>query len=533
MGTHPKEPASSDSWTEAREAGLVRACKLWDSMEAEEVKKAYMRFRPFPAAGKAGKSVVCECCGLSVRACSLKWAEFLSVEVESIEHYFRFREKGVDMGLGCAMDSLLHTGHAKYQTDLSVYWAHITKVIVLLKMEEVAKYVAMGGRLKARQEMENRFPCMYLSAEEALELLVKKDDFNFPLNTYERANVFALSYSWHAREHPDPTGTTAETVVQGLRETKNWWLSKCRKFLTAGWEEGEKLLKRERGGKREKKEGEEDEESWMEKHFKKQSNEEESVSLPYSTWGFPLLFQDFPSLPQRPRTPEEDICFSKGLSLLSCLYGNTSFQVYFLRCTEIPSDLEEVTNRTPYDERGWTNFESRVSSVKHKDYILQVGPLSQTLVQIPLSPPAFQKKLDDKRREEESESNPEGFVVRFTNGRTDRELVSELYKRFILDTQVSCQRVISMWGKYEIDTLEKGEMLGDYFRWIGEQPQCEVEEVCLWGCSLNALSLPPLAAGLCALSTLRELDLGSFGGAEFGPSSLEALSSLQQLKVGL
>uniref|UniRef100_A0A0G4HSZ6 Uncharacterized protein n=1 Tax=Chromera velia CCMP2878 TaxID=1169474 RepID=A0A0G4HSZ6_9ALVE len=117
------------------------------------------------------------------------------------------------------------------------------------------------------------------------------------------------------------------------------------------------------------------------------------------------------------------------------------------------------------------NFKSRVAAVKDKKYIIHLGPLTGTLEQVPLSPPAFQRLLEEKRPEERTDGNKEGFVVRFTNGKEDRPLVANLYREFVLDTQVRGQKEIDMEGKYKIDT-KKEKMLEEYFAWLGEQPEC-------------------------------------------------------------
>uniref|UniRef100_A0A0G4HCX6 Uncharacterized protein n=1 Tax=Chromera velia CCMP2878 TaxID=1169474 RepID=A0A0G4HCX6_9ALVE len=338
-----------------------------------------------------------------------------------------------------------------------------------------------------------------------------------------RAKIFALSYGWHSKEHPDPTGITAKTVTQGIETVKDAFHGQytvMRSLIKGGRNEGESLFSDERGGRREKREGEEDEESWMEKYFVRTSMK----SLPYQ---FPLYFQDFTSLPQWPRTDEEDVQFKKGLGLLPCLYGNSNTNVWFLRCTEVPAGLDGVTNKTPYHKRCWTNFESRVASAKDEKYVAHVGPLLEGFAQLPLSPPAFQWKLEEKRDEERSESNKEGFVVRFTNGLEDRPLVSNLYRTFVLDTQVRGRKRINMEFKYKVDTEEKGKVLGEYLAWVGEQPECEVEAVNLEGLDLNDNSLPPVAASLFQIGGLREVRLGK---NKFGPFSLSALKPLRQLK---
>uniref|UniRef100_A0A0G4I4Z5 Uncharacterized protein n=1 Tax=Chromera velia CCMP2878 TaxID=1169474 RepID=A0A0G4I4Z5_9ALVE len=348
----------------------------------------------------------------------------------------------MEAGFGCAMDVLLETSRAKHHTELTVYWAHVVGIFALMKGPEVAKYVAMGATVKPRQEMERRFPGLYLSVEEVLQLMTEGDRRD-RIEPLKRARIYALSYSWHSAEHPDPTGSTAKTVMKGLEEKGRL---DSRSFVRAGREEGERLFSKERGGKRGKREGEEDEEFWMEKDFQRTSNN----TLPKNTESFPVYFQDFTSLhqwlPVKGRTPEEDALFKQGLGLLSCNYGNTSEKVYFLRCTDVPAELEGVTNKTPYHKRGWTNFESRVAAVKDKSYTIHLAPLIGALELIPLTPPALERLMEEKRPEERSDDNREGFVVRFTNGKEDRPLVANLYRAFVLDTQVRGQKTILMIG---------------------------------------------------------------------------------------
>uniref|UniRef100_A0A0G4HEM4 Uncharacterized protein n=1 Tax=Chromera velia CCMP2878 TaxID=1169474 RepID=A0A0G4HEM4_9ALVE len=459
---------------QAHAEGRARVRDYWENMSGY---RAHQEFRKLPGEGEECPD--CRCYGQSVRACNRRWEGVLKMERGTINHYYGFGWVGM-VGFGCAMDVLLETSRAKHHTDLTLYWAHVVNIFALMKGPEVARYVAMGGRLKPRQEMEKRFPAVYLFVKEVVQLMTesREDKWGFPL----RARIYALSYSWHSAEHPDPTGSTAKTVMEGL---ENNGFADSKSFVRAGREEGDSLFSMQRGGKREKKEGEEDEETWMEKDFQRTSNN----TLPENTISFPIYFQDF-------------------------------------------TKLEGVTNKAPYHKHGWTNFESRVARVKDEDQTIHLGPFTGTLEQIPLSPPAFQRLLEEKKPEERSDDNKEGFVVRFTNGKEDRPLVANLYRDFMLDTQGRGEMTIIIWSKYqaESDTKEKGEMLGEYFAWMGEQPECEVEEVYLRECHLNDHSLPRVAAGLGALSSLQELDLR---GNKFGLSSLSALTCLRQLKSGL
>uniref|UniRef100_A0A0G4H950 Uncharacterized protein n=1 Tax=Chromera velia CCMP2878 TaxID=1169474 RepID=A0A0G4H950_9ALVE len=532
-GAYARVRERLDLWRQKHEEGLAEVRERLDTREVQafglnrgEPDGAHFLFRKIPSDDEA-ECPSCRCCDQSVQACARSWEEMLGVQAGSMEHYVPLKVKGnpdVSVGLGCAMEALFESFTAKYQSDLTLYWAHIVGVFGLWKAGEVAKYIAMGGRLKPRQEMEKRFPAVYLSVEEALQLLVASD--------FHRATIFALSYGWHSRDHPDPSGVTAKTVMEGMEGLKNGpaFHPYHARWVEDGRNEGERLYLEERGGKREKKEKEEDEESWMEKYFVRTSRN----TLPKGTrtCGFPLFFQDFTSLPQWPRTEEEDARFKIGLWLLPVLYGNTSKYVTFLRCTEVPTtELEGVSNKTPYHKRGWTNFESRVASVKRKDCVIHLGPLfaQRPFEQLPSSPLAFLRVLEETRPEERSESNKEGFVVKFTNGLEDRPLVSELYRTFVLDTQVRGKKILNLQAKkYTIDTKEKGEMVGEYLAWMGQQSECVVEEVVLGHLQLNNDSLPPVAAGLRGFSKMRTLDLRW---NQIGAACLFALKPLTQLKV--
>eukprot|EP00820_Chromera_velia_P019857 Cvel_28588.t1-p1 / transcript=Cvel_28588.t1 / gene=Cvel_28588 / organism=Chromera_velia_CCMP2878 / gene_product=hypothetical protein / transcript_product=hypothetical protein / location=Cvel_scaffold3769:10391-12002(+) / protein_length=537 / sequence_SO=supercontig / SO=protein_coding / is_pseudo=false len=520
-------PSTLDDWRCKHEAGLQRASTAWDSIAEALHYRVYVDarddsyFQELPeeaeADGEGETCPVCACCGQSMRACARIWEVMLGCADGGMPRvYLRFHKKkegAVEVGFGCAMESLLASSKAKYHTDLCIYWAHITKIFSLLKLPEVAKYTGMGGRMKPRQEMELRFPAVYLSTEEALRQMVK--------DKRSRPSIFTLSYAWHSKEHPDPTCATARRVTedQAVAESDH-----ARGFLRSSRQMGEKRFAEKRGGRREKREGEKDEEEWMECHFQPQTVPPLSDHVPH----YPLVFQDYSSLPQWPRTPEEDFQFSKGLSLLACLYGNASEKVFFLRCTEVPTELEEVTNKTPYHERGWTNFESRVSAVKPTIKIIQCGSLPKSWVQVPLSPPAFERMLNERKNAQSANEEEDEFVVKFTNGKTDRPMVSELYRSFVLDTQVKGETEINMAGTHQIDTREKGEMLGEYFRWIGEQAECEVHHVILRACALNNASLPPVAAGLCALSKLKILTLTQ---NPFGPPAWASLRPLRDRGV--
>uniref|UniRef100_A0A0G4I585 Uncharacterized protein n=1 Tax=Chromera velia CCMP2878 TaxID=1169474 RepID=A0A0G4I585_9ALVE len=196
-------------------AGRAQVREWWEKMDAFDLHCAHDLFLELPGEGEACPD--CRCCGQSVRACNRRWAGMLKVETDAIKHYYGFKYEGMEVGFGCAMDLLLETSRAKHHTDLSILWANAVDIFALMKGPEVAKYVAMGGRVKPRQEMERRFPSVYLSIEEVIQLMTENRKCQDRLVSM-RAPIYCLSYSWHSAEHPDPTGSTAKTVMKGLEE---------------------------------------------------------------------------------------------------------------------------------------------------------------------------------------------------------------------------------------------------------------------------------------------------------------------------
>merc|ERR1711959_332884 len=69
-----------------------------------------------------------------------------------------------------------------------------------------------------------------------------------------------------------------------------------------------------------------------------------------------LVFIDFSSLPQRPRSGQDDLEFDCGLKGMNKLYMDERSEV--LVVPEVPQD---APNKTPYEQRGWCHFELSIS----------------------------------------------------------------------------------------------------------------------------------------------------------------------------
>ena len=77
------------------------------------------------------------------------------------------------------------------------------------------------------------------------------------------------------------------------------------------------------------------------------------------------VFWDYASLPQKPRTEQDQDIFARALAVMGDLYAST-LGTTVMRHQAVaprPEGLDEgLYNGTPYSARGWTNFESAVSS---------------------------------------------------------------------------------------------------------------------------------------------------------------------------
>lgn len=122
------------------------------------------------------------------------------------------------------------------------------------------------------------------------------------------------------------------------------------------------------------------------------------------------LFMDFLSLFQKPRTEEQDRLFKQALASMHRIYSNDKWCVF--RMVAVPDDAE---NKTPYEERGWCLFETRVSFtgalVVHTFDGFKFG--DDLVSPVPTKPDVFNGKIR---------------TMKFTNG-ADADTVIELYQQ--------------------------------------------------------------------------------------------------------
>eukprot|EP00820_Chromera_velia_P028558 Cvel_11749.t1-p1 / transcript=Cvel_11749.t1 / gene=Cvel_11749 / organism=Chromera_velia_CCMP2878 / gene_product=hypothetical protein / transcript_product=hypothetical protein / location=Cvel_scaffold746:56735-58396(+) / protein_length=476 / sequence_SO=supercontig / SO=protein_coding / is_pseudo=false len=429
---------------------------------------------------------MCRCCGESLSECSRTWKRELGVAEGSIKNCFLFYPKGkaACVGLGCAMEALTMTSSRKYKTDMCIYWMHLKGVIALLRVDQLSKFVAMGNKLKRHQDLESRFPSVYISKEQALEFLYTHVKVSCGLPN-DKPGIFVLSYPWHSAQHLDPSGSTIRDVLKLIESMQK---AEARRpmgglnpdLITAAREDGERLLheklQQEAGGHCQgRQEGESEEQvdteegtQWTEQYFLKGSPPPIS---PDKYGSFSLLFQDFCSLYQ------------------------------------------------------WDFY--AVQTFRFED-LIQLGPLPEDWCEVSISPLAFRRRL------EEGVEGGEEYAVKFTNGFDDRPRVLKLYTDFLKDALVKGRREIRFPQSISLIGKSKGEAVRELFRWIGEQSDCTVDFVSI---DTSDESLPFLVAGLSAIPSLLRLCVLLFPDDEMvsdepktASTLLEHFKPLQQLK---
>lgn len=133
--------------------------------------------------------------------------------------------------------------------------------------------------------------------------------------------VLVMSYCWLSPEHPDPAGEQLSWIVPILQAMV----------------------------------------AFVQKTDKKMSD-----GGRHCTVG---VMQDFLSMPQKPRTPEEDERFDKALKTeLNLLYMHPKTPVLIM--DRAPGKHAKYTNLRPYHARGWCYMEMRLSSIVKGGYCL-------------------------------------------------------------------------------------------------------------------------------------------------------------------
>lgn len=120
---------------------------------------------------------------------------------------------------------------------------------------------------------------------------------------FENGHVYVLSYGWLTPAHPDPHALTLRIVVEFLQS--HWLLTRAAPAVG--------------------------------------------------------LFWDFASLPQKPRTDQEDRTFKAGLAVITNFYGSL-WQSTVIQLKTLPSAPDgETYNERQYSDRGWCVVEEGVA----------------------------------------------------------------------------------------------------------------------------------------------------------------------------
>ena len=163
----------------------------------------------------------------------------------------------------------------------------------------------------------------------------------------ERTEIIAVSYCWISPRHPDPDGYHVETLCHMLR-----------KFLSGRYDESERE---------------------MDYHMP------ESEIVPTAWWlrdqgfsfgagdGRPVaVFFDYVSLPQTPRSQDDDIVMDKGLQNINVWYAHAHTTTWML------TSLPPGTMRKSYDSSGWTCFEWCIGGVvSSQDKLLRIDEVAR------------------------------------------------------------------------------------------------------------------------------------------------------------
>ena len=145
------------------------------------------------------------------------------------------------------------------------------------------------------------------------------------------------------------------------------------------------------------------------------------------------VFYDFCSLHQKDergeRTPEEAAAFGRALSSMGSWYAHSCTTTYVMR--ELPPGW---AGATPYDQRGWTTFESSVSGLNKNTGSFGAGwrPLVDPQIPRLVATGYGDGGTNQVRGYRPPPRHPRAFAATlaqkaFTNGKSDCELVAGLY----------------------------------------------------------------------------------------------------------
>lgn len=150
----------------------------------------------------------------------------------------------------------------------------------------------------------------------------------------------------------------------------------------------------------------------------------------------PAIFWDFLSLHQDPRSEAEEALYKKATAAMHLFYSIQGASVF--RIVDVPADCD---NPIPYDQRGWTTFESAVAGAG-KPYVYTIrGGQDVTRNQaspVPMAPARFNEIIETKQ---------------FTNMETDLPIVKNLYSSIWPEIKSTTEMTIAGWGDEEVELL--------------------------------------------------------------------------------
>lgn len=256
------------------------------------------------------------------------------------------------------------------------------------------RYVHRKYKLPRRQDLEQE-PSeseAFLSVEEVLNLEMN----NKGLDGHEQMAVVSVSHAWETREHPDPRCATLLQLADAITRAQTKPMNQMRK-------------------------------------------------LPKEV----AIFYDWVSLFQWPRTANEETAFRHALSTMQVWYSHAmTTSVLVTNPCGGRADTSTPPPR-PYGERGWPTFERGVSMFNKRGRgrlywpsLIDTGDADGLARrEAPLPPEEMEALLEAKF---------------FTNGKSDRSLVLELYKE---TGRVCIQEAVSLnyegldWDDAQLEML--------------------------------------------------------------------------------
>lgn len=147
------------------------------------------------------------------------------------------------------------------------------------------------------------------------------------------------------------------------------------------------------------------------------------------------LFWDFLSLFQMPRSPAEEDSFRIALASMHVVYAHNKWVVY--RLMTMPA---EALNNLAYQDRGWCFFEEGVG-VAGAYSVISIRDGKKAMKEkspLPLPPSRFAAEIEKRK---------------FTNGKTDANVVFQLYTRIFPTLALHKTLTVFAWEDIEVHSL--------------------------------------------------------------------------------